>query len=159
MQIAQMPQASVLGFSWHAEQSKPVKGWSPQTSLCQGLCSTALSPALRLSSQAAPHRQPPLCKQTSKKSQRKLKKKPNKLFQILRVLYFISYRPPALWACPFPEEWQGTRHSLEKPFPVGHLSPHSIPFLLSPWTTEAHLKLFINNIACLTQKGRERALS
>lgn len=71
-----------------------------------------------------------------------LKKKKKSHFQIFRILYYISHSAQAQWACPFPEQPQGTATLLKCPFPRGHLSPPQPPSPLVPMglrgVSEAH---------------------
>lgn len=146
MQIAQMPQAQCwvfLGTKSKANQ------W--EVGPCIPPCTTASA----LLPQLQPCVSPPWelltgnhFFATNLKSKGN-EKKPRSL-QILEVFYFISYRAPDLWTCPFPEEWQGTA-TLQKDPSLWHFS--------CPWGSKDQLKFIINNVAHSTQKSRAIALS
>lgn len=136
MQIAQMPQAPVLSFSWRAEQSKLVEGLVPadlpvpQPLLhCPGPSPVSLLPGS--SSQATTSLQT-----NFKKIPNEIKKKKGP-FQILRVLHFISYLHQLFELVPFRRSDRGhppfgnalpckTSLAPQHPFPpepVGHRGP------------------------------------
>ena len=156
MQIAQTTQAPVLSFSWCAEQSKPVERSVPtDLPVPQPLLHCPLpSPVSLLPGSSSPAT---TSLQTNKKIPKEIKKK--KTFPDSQSTSFHFLQSISSLGLSLSRGVTGDSHPSEMPFPAGPLSPHSAPFLLNPWATEGRLKLIINNVAHLTQKGRARALS
>lgn len=147
MQIVQMPQAPVLSFSWRAEQSKLVERLVPADVPVPQPLLHCPSPASLL---------PGSSSQATTSLQTNFKKIPKEIKIIKKDLsrfseYFISFPTRTSSLSLFLSRGvTGDTHPLEMPFPARPLSPRSTPFHLSPWATEGHLKLIINNIAHLT---------
>jgi len=151
-----MPHASALSFSWLEEQSK-AKQTSGEVGPRRPPCATASALLLQPQLRVSPSRKLLIgnhffANRLQKNPKGNLKKK--KTFPDSHRTLFHCLQSTSSLGLSFARGATGDSRPSEMPFPAVPLSPHSTPFLQSPWATEGHLKFIINNVEHLTPKGR-----